>query len=124
MPFRLILVFKNPCLSQAVNSRPVTAKALFRSRAVLCGGNSGTATGSFSRQLRFSPVSIIPAMPHTLLHLRDTCTGRTNGRSLETFIQYNTVSEIGVHWVEKYFRLVVRRLRMFRLSRHSTSVRA
>ena len=101
------MVFKTPCRSQAVNRRPVTAKALFRSRAVLCGGNSSTATGRFSRQLRVSPVSIIPTMPHTVLDLRGTRTGRTKGRSLETFLKCNTVSEIGVHWLEKYFRLVV-----------------
>lgn len=118
------MVFKNPCRSQAVNRRPVTAKVLFRSRAVLCDGNSGTATGSFSRQLRFSPVSIIPTMLHTLLHLRGIRTGRTKGRSQETLLKYNTVSEIGLHWIEKYFRLVVRRLRMFKFSRHSTSLRA
>jgi hypothetical protein len=92
MPFRLILVFKNPCRSQAVNRRPVTAKALFRSWVVLCGGNSGTATGSFSRQLRFSPVGIIPTMLHTLLHLLGTVTGKTKGRSLETFLKNNSVS--------------------------------
>jgi hypothetical protein len=36
----------------------------------------------------------------------------------------NTVLEIGFYWIEKYFLLVCRWLRILRLSRHWTSVRA
>ena len=39
----------------------------------------------FLRVLLFSPVSIIPLMPHNHLHLHVAVTRRTNGRSLGTF---------------------------------------
>jgi hypothetical protein len=38
----------------------------------------------FVREFLFSPVIIIPSMPHTCIHLRVALFGRTNGRSLGT----------------------------------------
>jgi hypothetical protein len=50
----------------------------------ICGEQSGTATG-FSSVLQFSPVSVIPPMLHTHLHLHVAFSRRTNGGSLGTF---------------------------------------
>jgi hypothetical protein len=57
----------------------------------------------FLRLLRFPPVSIIPSMIHTHLHLRVAFVRRTNKRSLETFEKTMFFSEIGKHWIEKHF---------------------
>jgi hypothetical protein len=38
----------------------------------------------FLRMLQFSPVSIIPPVLHTHLHLQAARTGKTNGQSLGT----------------------------------------
>jgi len=51
---------------------------------VIYGGRSATLTG-FSPSPAVSPVSIIPPMLHTHLHLHVALTRGTNGRSLETF---------------------------------------
>jgi hypothetical protein len=58
------------------------------------------------RTLRFTPVSIIPPVLHTHLHLYSALTRRTTGRSLGTFQKSNVLSKIVKHWIEKYFHLV------------------
>jgi hypothetical protein len=60
-------------------------------RSIPCdssGGRSGTVT-CFFPVLRFSPVTIIPSMLRTHLHLTSTVIRRTSGRSLGTFKQSN-----------------------------------
>jgi hypothetical protein len=54
--------------------------------------------------LLFSPVSIIPPMLLTHLHLHVALTRRTIGRGLRTLIS-NALSEFGEHWTEKYLQL-------------------
>ena len=52
-------------MAQAVSRRPPTAEARVRSRVSscgICGGQSGTGTGSPPRILPFSPVNLIPLM--------------------------------------------------------------
>jgi len=49
----------------------------------------------FLRKLGFSPVSIIPPLFHTHLHLHVLLTRNTKGRSLETSPYRNAFSEIG-----------------------------
>jgi hypothetical protein len=56
------------------------------------------------RVLRFSPV-IIPPIFYTH-HLNVTLNRRTNGRNLGTFKQSRAVSDIGEHWIEKYFQII------------------
>ena len=46
---------------------------------------SGNGAIFFVRVLRFAPVSIIPPVLHTHLHLHVAVSRRTNGRSLDTF---------------------------------------
>jgi hypothetical protein len=56
--------FQGRAIAQAVSRRLLTAEARFRaqnSQWGFCGGQSGTGTG-FIQVLRFSPVTIIPAM--------------------------------------------------------------
>ena len=50
---------------------------------------------AFLRELRLSPVNIIPPMLHTGLHQQVALIGRTNGRSLGTFPKSNALQEIG-----------------------------
>jgi hypothetical protein len=55
-------LFPGRAMAQVVSRRPLTAEARVRARVNpcgICGGQSGTGTGSL-RVLRFSPVSIIP----------------------------------------------------------------
>ena len=61
----------------------------------------------FFRVLPFSIVSIIPQMLHTRLHVAVT---RTNRPTLGTFQKVNALSEIGEHWIEKYFHIIFKRL--------------
>jgi len=52
------------------------------------------------RVVQYVAVYIIPPTLLTHLHLHVAPTGRTNGRSLETF-EKATFSEIGEHWIVK-----------------------
>ena len=45
-------------------------------------------------------------MFRTYLHVLATRTRRTNGRNLGTFQESSGPSEIGEHWIERYFDLV------------------
>jgi len=63
-------------LIQPVSRQPITAEAgvwCQVSPFVICGGQSGTGTG-FSPSISVSPVSIIPPMLHTHLHLHAALT--------------------------------------------------
>jgi hypothetical protein len=60
-------------------------------------------TQVFLPLLRLSPVSIIPPMLHTHLHLHVALTRRTKRRSLGIFQKSNALSEIGEHLIEEYF---------------------
>ena len=53
--------------------------------------------------LLFPPVSIIPPMLHTHLHLQVALTRRTNGPSLGTFSKSNAVLEIRKDWIQNTF---------------------
>jgi len=57
--------------------------------------------------LLFCPVSIIPPMLHTHLHLHVALSRETNGRSLRVFQKNNALSEIGELCIEKYFALLL-----------------
>jgi hypothetical protein len=61
----------------------------------------------FSQVLRFPSVGIIPPTLSTHLHLPVALIRKTNGRSLETFRESNTVLVIGLQQKEKYFHLVL-----------------
>jgi hypothetical protein len=56
--------------------------------------------------LRGFPVSIIPPMLHTHLHVNVVLTGRTNGVRLATFRKSSAIWEIGENLIEKYGDLV------------------
>jgi hypothetical protein len=71
----------------------------------ICCTQSGTGAG-FPPSTSSSPVSIIPAMLHTSVHLHMTLTGRTNGRSLGTFEKHCCFGNGGGHWLENYFSLL------------------
>jgi len=74
-------------MAQGVSHCSVTTEARVRSQIIpceICGVQSGTGI-SFSPSTSVSPVSIIPPMFHTYLHLHVALTRRTNRRSLETF---------------------------------------
>jgi hypothetical protein len=60
---------------------------------------------AFLRVPRLSPSSIILPTLHTHnhLHLQIALTRRTNGRSLGNLPKITALSEIGEHWIEKYF---------------------
>jgi hypothetical protein len=49
---------------------------------------------------------IIPPTLRTHFNLCTTLTKRTSGQSLETFKQSDILSDIGEHWIEKYFHIV------------------
>jgi hypothetical protein len=84
-------------MAQAVNRRPLTAEAQFRSQTSSCEvfvGHVGAVTG-FSPSTSVSPVSIIPPMLHTHLHLHVALTRRTNGAKLENLPKRQSLSESG-----------------------------
>jgi hypothetical protein len=53
--------------------------------------------------LRFAPVSIIPPMLHTHLHLHVPVARRKNGRSRGTLLKSNGIRAIWEQWIEKYY---------------------
>ena len=53
----------------------------------------------------FSPVSIIPPMLHTCLHLNTVLTRRTRRQSLGTYKWSSVLSVVGEHWTENYFHI-------------------
>jgi hypothetical protein len=57
------------------------------------------------RLLRFFPVSVIPHIIHTHIHLHVALTRRTIGRILGTF-QKPYSYEIGEHWTRTYFHFL------------------
>jgi len=59
------------------------------------------------RILRLSPVSIIPSMVQSHLHLNTTFIRRTSGRSGGTSKQRSAISAIGKHWLKKNFLVVL-----------------
>jgi len=78
-------------MTQAVNRWPLTAEAQFRSQTSsreVFVGHGGTVT-SISPSTSVFPVSIIPPMIHTDLHLHVAPTRSTNGRSLKIFQKGN-----------------------------------
>ena len=86
-------------MAQAVGRRPRTAEARVRFQAdpcEICGGQR--APGQvFLPELLLSPVSVIPAALHILLHCKATCIRRTNGWTPGTFQQSNALTDIGKH---------------------------
>jgi hypothetical protein len=68
--------------------------------------------------LRFSPVSIIPSMLHTQLHLHVALTRRTNRRSLGTFRNSSALSAVGERWIEKYSKAEFKGLNIIHLFRN------
>jgi len=71
---------------QAVSRRPVMSEARVRSQYSpyeICGRQSDTRRGC-SPSISVPPVSIIPPILHTYLHLHAAVTRMTNGRSLGT----------------------------------------
>jgi len=91
-------------MADAVSHLPFTKEARFRSYAILlevCVGQSGAETG-FSPKFWLSSMNIIPPMRHSHLQLHVVLTRKTNVRILRTI--NNALSEIGEHWVEKFFQ--------------------
>jgi len=68
--------------------------------------------------LRFPPVSIIPSVLHTRLHVHVAVTRRTNMRSLGTFQNSSAVSAMGERWIEKYSKAEFKGLNITRLFRN------
>jgi len=72
---------------QAVSRRPLTSEARVQSQYSpyeICGRQSDTRRGC-SPSISVPPVSIIPLILHTHLHLHAAVNRTTNGRSLGTF---------------------------------------
>jgi hypothetical protein len=93
-------------MAQAVSRRPIIPDARVPSHVSsceICDQRSGTGTGSpHPPVLRFSPVSIIPPVLHTDLHIHFVLTRRTNCEAWK-HSKSNAVSEIGEHWTENDF---------------------
>ena len=71
---------------QAVSRRPLAAEVRVRSQYIpyeICGKQNDTRRGS-SPSISVPPVSIIPPILHTHLHLYVAVTRKTNGQSLGT----------------------------------------
>ena len=60
----------------------------------------------FSPSIQFSPVSNIPPMFHTHLHLKSMLIRRTNRQRLGIFEQRFALSDVGEPLMEKYFNFV------------------
>jgi hypothetical protein len=97
-------------MTQAVYRRSLTAEVRIRFHAYpceICSGQSGTGTGFFFLSaLHFSPVSIIPPVLHTHLHLQVDLTRRTIGLRLGNLKKKVVLSERADHWIDKYFTFV------------------
>jgi hypothetical protein len=92
-------------MADAVSRLPYIEEARFRSYASLlevCGGQSGAETGFFSKML-VSSINIIPPMRHNHLQLHVALTKRPMFEPWEP-PENNAFSEIGEHWIEKYFQ--------------------
>ena len=64
--------------------------------------SSGTGTGFFfSQYFGFSPVSIIPPMIHTHLHLHIALIRRIRRAKPGNLPKSNSLSEVKEHWIEK-----------------------
>jgi hypothetical protein len=57
----------------------------------------------FLRVLRFLPVTVIPPVLHTHLHLHVALTTQTKGRMPGNLQRTSVLLEIGKHRIEKYF---------------------
>jgi len=74
-------------MAQTVSRRPLTAESRFRSLGIpceICGGQNGTGT-VFSPNTSVPPVSIIPPVRQTFLHIHIALNRRTKGRDLGNF---------------------------------------
>jgi hypothetical protein len=70
---------------------------------LLCGTHLIFNSGCFLSLTCFSPVSIIPPMLHTHLHLRVSLTRRINGRYLTTFRKEILIRKVRENWMENLF---------------------
>jgi hypothetical protein len=83
----------------------------------------------FLRVFRFHPLSIIPTTIHIHLHLRVAVTGRTNGRSLQTFQKVKIVRKWrSMEYISRLafkhsFLLIRTRMDYFVLSRDFSNLR-
>jgi len=76
--------------------RPLIAKALFEPgpvRVRFVAGEVALEQG-FLQVLRFPPVTVIPPMLYTVLHLNTTQFGRISGRSVGSLKQSSALSDI------------------------------
>jgi hypothetical protein len=92
-------------VAEEATRQPVISKARVRCRGTpceVCNRQRGNGTCLYPSTLAV-PVSIIPPMMHTHLHLNISFTRRISDPSLETFKQSCAVSNVGGRWAEKYF---------------------
>lgn len=86
-------------MAQAVSRWSLIVKAQVRQQDnpfEICDEQSGTETG-FPPSTYSFPVSLIPPMVHTQLHLQVSLNRRTNGRILGKLLKGNAFLEIGEH---------------------------